>query len=109
MESGVGKSTLCNNILRLPEGRKALTAIGKPLQWNPLFNNPPTIPILYIYTQAVRQSAINEMRKCIEKEKKRLGDVEFVPVLAEDFDLIENKYLKSYGLDNILEKTVIPL
>ena len=49
------------------------------------------------------------MRKCIEKEKKRLGDVEFVPVLAEDYDLIDNKYLKSYGLDNILEKTVIPL
>ena len=53
------------------------------------------IPILYIYTQAVRQFAINEMRKCIEIERKRLGDVEFVPFLAEDYDLIDNKYLKS--------------
>ena len=47
------------------------------------------------------------MKECILKERTRLGEeVEFVPVLAEDFDLIDNKYLKSYGLDVILEKAV---
>ena len=65
-----------------------------------------SIPILYVYTQAVRQSAINGMKECIEKERNTLGEVEFVPVLAEDYDLIDNKYLKSYGLDVILEKAV---
>ena len=64
------------------------------------------IPILYVYTQAIRQSAINGMKECIEKEKTRLGEVKFVPVLAEDFDLIDDKWLKSYGLDIILEKAV---
>ena len=59
-----------------------------------------------MYTQAVRQSAINGMKECIEKEKTRLGEVKFVPVLAEDFDLIDDKWLKSYGLDIILEKAV---
>jgi hypothetical protein len=44
--------------------------------------------------------------ECIEKEKTRLGEVKFVPVLAEDFDLIDDKWLKSYGLDIILEKAV---
>ena len=65
-----------------------------------------SIPILYVYTQAVRQSAINGMKEWIEKERNTLGEVEFVPVLAEDYDLIDNKYLKSYGLDVILEKAV---
>ena len=65
-----------------------------------------SIPILYIYTQAVRQSAIDGMKACIEKERSRLGEVEFVPILAEDYDLIDNKYIKSYGLDLILEKAV---
>ena len=180
-KSGVGKSTLCNNLLRLKEGRKALTAIGKPVTMKSMLYNDKSvnylkiidtagieihgenkienviktcketidtqvkskdkndmvscifycftgtrieeeeiefldqlrnslkgnsIPILYIYTQAVRQSAIDEMKKCIQKETKRLGEVEFVPVLAEDYDLIDNKYLKAYGLDNILEKAV---
>ncbi len=180
-KSGVGKSTLCNNILRLPEDKKALTDIGKPVtQKSTIYSNPPvnflkvidtagieihgenkienvikncketideqvnsadkndmvscifycftgsriedeevefldelrkslvgnSIPILYVYTQAVRQSAINGMKKCIEKERTRLGEVEFVPILSEDYDLIDNKYLKSYGLDVILEKAV---
>lgn len=180
-KSGVGKSTLCNNLLRLPENKKALTDIGKPVtQKSNIYSDPKvnflkvidtagieihgenkienvitvcketidtqvnsadkndmvscifycftgsriedeevefldelrkslegnTIPILYVYTQAVRQSAINGMKECIEKERTRLGEVEFVPVLAEDFDLIDNKYLKSYGLDVILEKAV---
>ena len=180
-KSGVGKSTLCNNLLRLPEDKKALTDIGKPVtQKSTIYSNPPvnflkvidtagieiigenkienvitncketiegqvnsadkndmvscifycftgsriedeevqfldklrkslegnTIPILYVYTQAVRQSAINGMKECIEKERIRLGEVEFVPILSEDYDLIDNKYLKSYGLDIILEKAV---
>jgi len=167
-KSGVGKSTLCNNLLRLPENKKALTDIGKPVtQKSNIYSDPKvnflkiidtagieihgenkienvitvcketidtqvnsadkndmvscifycftgsriedeevefldnlrkslegnTIPILYVYTQAVRQSAINGMKECIEKERTRLGEVEFVPVLAEDFDLIDNKYL----------------
>jgi len=180
-KSGVGKSTLCNNILRLPEDKKAMTDIGKPVtQKSKIYTNHNVnflkvidtagieihgenkienvikncketidyqvslkdnndmvscifycftgsriedeevefldelrkslkgnyIPILYVYTQAVRQSAINGMKECIEKERTRLGDVEFVPILAEDYDLIDNKYLKSYGLDIILEKAV---
>ena len=180
-KSGVGKSTLCNNLLRLPEDKIALTDIGKPVtQKSTIYSNSQvnflkvidtagieihgenkienviknckatideqvnsadkndmvscifycftgsriedeevefldelrkslvgnTIPILYVYTQAVRQSAINGMKECIEKERKRLGEVEFVPILSEDYDLIDNKYLKSYGLDIILEKAV---
>ena len=180
-KSGVGKSTLCNNLLRLPENKKALTDIGKPVtQASKMYSDPRvkflkiidtagieihgehkienviktckdsielqvnskdkndmvscifycftgsriedeevqfldelrkslegnSIPILYVYTQAVRQSAINGMKECIEKERNTLGEVEFVPVLAEDYDLIDNKYLKSYGLDVILEKAV---
>ena len=180
-KSGVGKSTLCNNLLRLPEDKIALTDIGKPVtQKSTIYSNSQvnflkvidtagieihgenkienvikncketideqvnsadkndmvscifycftgsriedeevefldelrkslvgnTIPILYVYTQAVRQSAINGMKECIEKERTRLGEVEFVPILSEDYDLIDNKYLKSYGLDVILEKAV---
>ena len=180
-KSGVGKSTLCNNLLRLPENKKALVDIGKLVtQKSNIYTDPKvsflkiidtegieihgqnkienvilncketidtqvnskdknnmiscifycftgsriedeevefldelrkslegnTIPILYVYTQAVRQSAINGMKECIEKEKTRLGEVKFVPVLAEDFDLIDDKWLKSYGLDIILEKAV---
>ena len=180
-KSGVGKSTLCNNLLRLPENKKALVDIGKPVtQKSNIYSDPKVsflkiidtagieihgqnkienviqncketidtqvnskdkndmvscifycftgsriedeevefldelrkslkgneIPILYVYTQAVRQSAINGMKECIEKEKTWLGEVKFVPVLAEDFDLIDDKWLKSYGLDIILEKAV---
>ena len=179
-KSGVGKSTLCNNLLRLPENKKALTDIGKPVtQKSNIYSDPKVsflkvidtagieihgankienvikvcretidtqvksldkndmvscifycftgsriedeevefldelinslegnnIPFLYVYTQAVRQSAIDGMKECIENET-RLGKVEFVPVLAEDFDLIDKKYLKSYGLDIILEKAI---
>ena len=63
-------------------------------------------PFVYVYTQAVRQRNIGVMEDRVKEEVSKLGNIEFIPVLAEDYDLIYNKWIKAYGLKDLLKKGV---
>ena len=46
------------------------------------------------------------MEDRVKEEVSKLGNIEFIPVLAEDYDLINNKWIKAYGLKDLLKKGV---
>ena len=61
------------------------------------------IPIIIVYTQSVDEKSIENMKKYI------IGKIEcndFVKILAEDIKAVGNNLLKSFGIDELIEKTL---
>jgi len=63
-----------------------------------------TIPIIIVYTQAVDEIIISGMTEYI---KKRKINATFVKVLAERKKLVNQTFLEAYGLDDLLNETLI--
>ena len=61
------------------------------------------LPIIIVYTQAVDKSLTSQIKNYI-KEKKING--EFVDILAERKELIDDEYLEPFGLDILINKTL---
>ena len=61
------------------------------------------IPIVIVYTQATDNNAINGMRDYI---KERNIDAQFIKVLAERKELVNNQYLEAFGLDELVDETL---
>ena len=61
------------------------------------------IPIIIVYTQATNVKLIQEMEIYIKKTQIR---DEFVKILALEIELPGGQFLKSFGLDELLKKTI---
>ena len=61
------------------------------------------LPIIVIYTQAVIPNFYNAINKEINKINK---NIEFIPVIAKDMIISDNKIIKSKNLDILLTKSV---
>ena len=62
-----------------------------------LKNNKFNLPVIVVFTKAINQDEINELKNTI---KKLFQDLKFIPILAEGTPDIE-----SYGLDDLLNTT----
>ena len=61
------------------------------------------IPIIIVYTQSVDEKSIERMKKYI------LANIEcndFVKILAQDIKAIGNQVIKSFGIDELINKTL---
>lgn len=75
---------------------QALNAIRSIYQGN-------KIPIIIVYTQSVDEQSIENMKKYI------LGKIDcndFVQILAENIKTVGKQILKSFGIDELIEKTL---
>ena len=61
------------------------------------------MPIIVVYTQAIIPYFYNSINKEINKINK---NIEFIPVIAKDMIISENKMVKSKNLDILLAKSV---
>ena len=61
------------------------------------------LPIIVVYTQAIIPYYYNSINKEINKINK---NIEFIPVIAKDMIISENKIVKSKNLDILLTKSV---
>jgi len=57
------------------------------------------LPIIVVYTQAIVPNYYNAINKEIKKINK---NIEFIPVIAKDMEISENKFVKSKNLDTLL-------
>jgi predicted GTPase len=61
------------------------------------------IPIIIVYTQATDNNTMNEMQKYI---KEKNIDANFIKVLAERKELVNNSYLEAFGMDELVKVTL---
>ena len=61
------------------------------------------MPIIVVYTQAIIPNFYNAINKEINKIHK---NIEFIPVVAKDMIISDNKIVKSKNLDILLSKSV---
>ena len=62
------------------------------------------IPIIIVFTQTVDVQAIKDMKKYISSQ---IDCKDFVEILAEDIQAVGGQVLKSFGLNNLINKTLI--
>ena len=61
------------------------------------------IPIIIVYTQSVNEEAIEKLKNYI---LKFFECNDFVKILAQDIKAIGNQYIKSFGIDELINKTL---
>ena len=60
------------------------------------------LPIIIVYTQTINL----ELAKCIKEYINQFNlNNEFIPVLAKDFELINNITIKKFGINELISKT----
>lgn len=64
-------------------------------------NQTYNIPIIIVLTQAFSKKHSQEMKKMIENEN--LDVIQIVPVLAQDYEIDEEQYVRAHGLDKLIE------
>ena len=119
-KSGVGKSTLCNNLLRLPENKKALTDIGKPVtQKSNIYSDPNVNFLKVIDTAGIEihgenkiENVIKVCKETIDKQVNSLDKNDMVSCIFYCFtgSRIEDEEIEF--LDNLrksLEGNTIPI
>ena len=61
------------------------------------------IPIIIVYTQATDDKMIKEMSKCIKKDYPK---DDFIKILAEEKELIDDEIMEPFGLDELIKVTL---
>ena len=61
------------------------------------------IPIIIIYTQTTDIKSANDMKKHIRKKNI---EADFIQVLAERKELVNNNYIEPFGLDDLIKETL---